>query len=170
MSEQIVNGVPVAAVSGLVDMVKKDESQGQTKWNAVTTWKGGFNCESKIRDHTIHMNEPDALGGTDTAPNMVETVLAAYGSCLTVGFTMNAALRGIEIKELKVELEGDLDLAGFFGLSEDVPAGFTGVRAVVHLDADASPEEIQALYHHVLKTSPVGCILTKPLDVRTELA
>jgi len=170
MSEQIVNGVPVAAVSGLVDMVKKDGSQGQTKWNAVTTWKGGFNCESKIRDHTIHMNEPDALGGTDTAPNMVETVLAAYGSCLTVGFTMNAALRGIQIKELKVDLEGDLDLAGFFGLSEEVPAGFTGVRAVVHLDADASPEEIQALYDHVLKTSPVGCILTKPLDVHTELA
>jgi hypothetical protein len=83
---------------------------------------------------------------------------------------MNAALRGIEIKELKVELEGDLDLAGFFGLSEEVPAGFTGVTAVVHLDADADPEEIQALYDHVLKTSPVGCILTKPLEVRTVLA
>ena len=170
MSEQIVNGVPVAAVSGLVDMVKEDSSQGQTKWNAVTTWKGGFSCESRIRDHTIHMNEPDALGGTDTAPNMVETVLAAYGSCLTVGFTMNAALRGIEIKELKVELEGDLDLAGFFGLSEEVPAGFTGVTAVVHLDADADPEDIQDLYDHVLKTSPVGCILTRPLEVRTVLA
>lgn len=118
MSEQIVNGVPVAAVSGLVDVVQQEPDKGQTKWNAVTTWKGGFDCESKIRDHTIHMNEPDALGGTDTAPNMVETILAAYGSCLTVGYTMNAALRGIEIKDLKVEVEGDLDLAGFFGISE----------------------------------------------------
>lgn len=169
-SAQIVNGVPVAAVSGLVDAVKEDASQGQTKWNAVTTWKGGFNCESKIRDHTIYMNEPDALGGTDTAPNMVETVLAAYGSCLTVGYTMNAALRGIAIKDLKVELEGDLDLAGFFGLSEEVPAGFSDVRAVVHLETDACPEEVQALHDHVLKTSPVGCMLTKPLKVSTELA
>lgn len=170
MSEPIVNGVPVAAVSGLVDLVKQKPDQGQTKWNAVTTWKGGFDCESKIRDHTIHMNEPDALGGTDTAPNMVETVLAAYGSCLTVGYTMNAALRGIEIKDLKVELEGDLDLAGFFGISDEVPAGFKDIRAVVHLDADASPEEIQALHDHVLKTSPVGCMLTKPLRVSTQLA
>ena len=170
MSDQTINGVPVSAVAGLVEAVKADTDKGQTKWNAVTTWKGGFNCESQIRDHTIYMNEPDALGGTDTAPNMVETVLAAYGSCLTVGYTMNAALRGIEINDLKVELEGDLDLAGFFGLSDEVPAGFSDIRAKVHLDADASADEIQSLHDHVLKTSPVGCILNHPLNVTTDLA
>ena len=170
MSAQVVNGVPVQNVKDLVNAVQDDPSNGATKWGAVTTWKGGFNCESKIRDHTIHMNEPDALGGTDTAPNMVETVLAAYGSCLTVGYTMNAALRGIDIRELSVELEGDLDLQGFFGLSEDVPAGFSSIHAKVHLDADATPEEIEALHEHVLKTSPVGCILSKPLQITTELA
>lgn len=170
MGNDIVNGVPIAAVEGLVNAVRSDPKSGKTKWNAVTTWKGGFNCESKIRNHTVNMNEPDALGGTDTAPNMVENVLAAYGSCLTVGYTLNAALRGIKIRNLTVEVEGDLDLAGFFGLSESVPPGFTGVRAKVHLDADASREAIQALHSHVLKTSPVGCILSKPLHVTTELA
>ena len=170
MSSQLINGVPVANVRALVGAVQKDPANGATKWNAVTRWKGGFSCESRIRDHTIHMNEPDALGGTDTAPNMVETVLAAYGSCLTVGYTMNASLRGIEIKELEVELEGDLDLQGFFGLSDEVPAGFSDVRAIVHLEADATPEEIEDLHQHVLKTSPVGCILSKPLRIKTELA
>jgi uncharacterized OsmC-like protein len=161
--------VPVAAVEGLVSAVKGDPAKGQTKWNAVTRWKGGFECESRIRNHTVLMNEPAALGGTDTAPNMVETVLAAYGSCLTVGYTLNAALRGIVIKDLSIELEGDLDLAGFFGLSEKVPPGFSGIRAKVHLESDASPAAIQALHAHVLKTSPVGCILERPLKVSTEL-
>ena len=170
MGNEIVNGVPVAAVQGLVNAVKSDPKNGMTKWGAVTTWKGGFACESKIRDHTVQMNEPAALGGTDTAPNMVENVLAAYGSCLTVGYALNAALRGIKIKDLKVEVEGDLDLAGFFGLSETVPPGFTGIRAKVHLDTDASPAALQALHAHVMKTSPVGCILSKPLKVTTELA
>lgn len=169
MSSQTMNGVPVSAVEGLVNAVKSDPANGQTKWNAVTSWKGGFACESKIRDHTVHMNEPAALGGTDTAPNMVENVLAAYGSCLTVGYALNAALRGITIKDLKVEVEGDLDLAGFLGISEKVPAGFSGIRAKVHLDSDGSPAAIEALHAHVLKTSPVGCILTKPLKVTTEL-
>ncbi|MFY9317440.1 MAG: OsmC family protein [Burkholderiales bacterium] len=170
MGNAIVNGVPVAALEGLVNAVKSDPKNGKTKWNAVTTWKGGFDCESKIRDHTVHMDEPNALGGTDTAPNMVENVLAAYGSCLTVGYALNAALRGINLKALKVEVEGDLDLAGFLGLSAEVPPGFAGVRAKVHLDSDAGPAAIQALHDHVLKTSPVGCILSKPLKVTTELA
>ena len=170
MSSQVVNGVPVQNVKALVSAVQDDPANGATKWSATTTWKGGFDCESKIRDHTIHMNEPDALGGTDTAPNMVETVLAAYGSCLTVGYTMNAALRGIDIKSLEVVLDGDLDLRGFLGLSDDVPAGFSNIHAKVHLDADATPEQIEDLHQHVLKTSPVGCILTKPLSITTELA
>jgi uncharacterized OsmC-like protein len=169
MSDQQVNGVPVAACQGLIEAVKNEPANGQTKWSAVTTWKGGFACESTVRSHTVHMNEPEVLGGTDTAPNMVETVLAAYGSCLTVGYTLNAALRGIEIRALRVEVEGDLDLAGFFGISEAVAPGFSGVRATVHLDADADPEAIQALHDYVLKTSPVGSILTRPLQVETVL-
>ena len=170
MANQVINGVPVSAVEGLVNAVKSDPAKGQTKWAAITRWKGGLECESVIRNHTVHMDEPSALGGTDTAPNMVESVLAAYGSCLTVGYALNAALRGIAIKDLKIEVEGDLDLAGFFGLSDKVPAGFSGVRAKVHLDSDASSADIQALHAHVLKTSPVGCILSKPLKVTTELA
>src|SRR5690606_15890918 len=141
MADQRVNGVPVAHCLGLVEAVRNDPAKGQTVWKATTTWRGGFVCESKIRQHTVVMNEPEALGGTDTAPNMVEQVLAAYSSCLTVGYTLNAAVRGITIRDLRVDVEGDLDLAGFFGLSDAVPAGFSGIRAVVHLDADASEAE-----------------------------
>lgn len=170
MANQTVNGVPVAACLNLVDAVKNNPEAGKTQWRSVTTWNGGFDCQSEIRQHTLSMNEPEALGGTDTAPNMVESVLAAYGSCLTVGYTLNAALRGITINNLRVEVEGDLNLAGFFGLSEDVPPGFTHIRAVVHLDADATRDELETLHAHTLKTSPVGSILTQPLRVATELA
>jgi uncharacterized OsmC-like protein len=171
VSEQTtLNGVPVVAARGLIDAVRNDAERGETKWSAVTRWRGGFVCESTIRDHTVLMNEPEALGGTDTAPNMVEMVLAAYGSCLTVGYSLNAALRGIEIKDLRIEVEGDLHLAGFFGISDEVPAGFRGIRARVHLDANATEDQIQALHDHVLKTSPVGSILQAALPVTTKLA
>lgn len=169
MAEERINGVPVTQCLDLVAAVRNDPEKGQTKWRAETTWRGGFVCESHIREHTVFMNEPEALGGTDTAPNMVETVLAAYSSCLTVGYTLNAAVRGIRVNDLRIEVEGDLDLAGFFGISETVPAGFSGIRAVVHLDADASPEDLEALHEHVLRTSPVGSILARPLRVSTEL-
>ncbi|MEX2401554.1 MAG: OsmC family protein [Rhodothermales bacterium] len=169
MSDQKLNGVPVADCLGLVNHVKDNPDAGQTVWAAVTTWKGGFQCHNVIRDHAVEMDEPEQLGGTNTAPNMVEQVLAAYGSCLTVGYSLNASVRGITVNEIRVEVEGDLDLAGFFGLSDETPAGFSRIRTRVHLDADASDEELQELHDHVLKTSPVGSILTRPLDVQTEL-
>ena len=169
MSHRLINEVPVKRVSDLINKVKDAGSKKQTTLKATTAWKGGLKCESQLRDHTVYMDEPKGLGGTDTAPNMVEMVLAAYGSCLVVGYSLNAALRGIEIKDLNVEVEGDMDLAGFFGLSEEASAGFSEMRAIVHLDSDASPEDIEALHDHVLKTSPVGSILTKPLNVSTKL-
>jgi uncharacterized OsmC-like protein len=164
-----INGVPVDHCLGLVNAVQNDPQKGQTVWSAATTWKGGFECESHIRNHVVQMNEPEQLGGTDTAPNMVEVVLAAYSSCLTVGYALNAAVRGIEVRSLKIDVEGDLDLAGFFGISADVPAGFSKIRTTVHLDADATREDLEALHDHVLKTSPVGSILQRPLDVTTVL-
>lgn len=122
-----------------------------------------------IRTHAVSLDEPALLGGTDTAPNPVEAVLAAYGSCLAVGYTLNAAVRGIEVRSLSIDVEGHIDLAGFFGLNADVPAGFSSISTQVHLDAEASDAQLQDLHRHVLATSPVGSILQRPLEVRTEL-
>lgn len=169
MATDTLNGVPVSACLSLVQAVQDDAEKGQTEWRATTQWKGGFECESQIRQHTVQMNEPEALGGTDTAPNMVEMVLAAYGSCLTVGYTLNAAVRGIKVNDLRVDVVGDLDLAGFFGISDEVSPGFSKIRADVHLDADATPEQLEDLHNHVLKTSPVGSILNEALSVSTRL-
>jgi uncharacterized OsmC-like protein len=167
--EDAVNGVPVEACRSLIGAVRDDAQNGQTSWRSVTTWKGGFLCESQIRNHVVHLDEPQALGGTDAAPNMVEAVLAAYGSCLTVGYALNASLRGIRINELEIEVSGGIDLAGFFGISEDVSAGFEQITANVHLEADVPDAELQDLHDHVLKTSPVGSILSRPIAVTTEL-
>ena len=101
---------------------------------------------------------------------MVEMVLGAYGCCLTTGYVMNAALRGIELEGIEIELEGDLDLNGFFGLSNETSPGYTDVRAKVHLNAPkATPEQLQALHAAVTQTSPVGFILARPVRVSAEL-
>lgn len=169
MPKRHVNGVPIDDCLQLVEHVRSNPDEGKTLWSSVTNWKGGFKCESRIREHEVRMDEPELLGGTDTAPNMVEQVLAAYGSCLTVGYSLNAAVRGIELRELRVEVEGDLDLAGFFGLSEEVAPGFSNIRTKVYLDSDADEEALEALHAHVLQTSPVGSILASPINVETKL-
>ncbi len=166
-------GFDKQALLGLIDAVRSNPEAGKTVWKAATKWHGGFRSEAQIRDFSIVMDEPTALGGTNTAPNMVEVVLGAYGCCLTTGYAANAALRGIKLEDIQIELEGDLDLNGFFGLKDPAQCcpGYTNVRATVTLTApNATAEQIAALHEAVTKTSPVGAILERPIQVRTVLA
>jgi uncharacterized OsmC-like protein len=163
-------GFDLAQLQGLIGAVQATPAAGATVWKAQTAWQRGFQSQAQIRTFTVPMDEPSALGGSDTAPNMVEMVLGAYGCCLTTGYVMNAALRGIELEGVDIEVEGDLDLNGFFGLSTEAWPGYTDVRARVRLTAPkASVEELQALHAVVTKTSPVGCILERPIRVSAEL-
>lgn len=160
-------------LQGLIAAIQEKPERGQTLWQAKTHWHGGFRSEAEIRGFTIPMDEPSALGGSNTAPNMVEVVLGAYGCCLTTGYVANAAMRGIDLQDVQIELEGDLDLRAFLGLidPEEVTPGYSQVRATVHLDAPtASPEQLAELHSSVVRTSPVGSILARPLQVNVELA
>lgn len=174
MSEQQTSpvslGFDLDQLQGLIGAVAEQPERGQTVWQAKTAWERGFRSQARIRDFTIPMDEPGALGGSDTAPNMVEMVLGAYGCCLTTGYVMNAALQGIELEGVEITVDGDLDLNGFFGLSSEVSPGYSDVRAQVRLIAPkATEEQIAALHALVTRTSPVGCILERPVRVSAEL-
>jgi uncharacterized OsmC-like protein len=135
----------------------------------VVNWKGGFRSEATIREFApIASDEPGALGGTDSGPNPVEQILAAYGNCLAVGYAANATVAGIEIKDLSIELEGDLDLHTFLGLKEG-NAGYDNITVKINIDSDASPEALQALHDKVSNTSPVGHTLGRAIPVKFEL-
>ena len=164
-------GVDTAQLRQLIGTVQDNPPAGKTVWRAKTAWKHGFQSQATIRNFTIPMDEPSLLGGSDTAPNMVEMVLGAYGCCLTTGYVMHAALRGIALEGIEIEIEGDLDLNGFFGLSPETWPGYTDVRAMVHLKAPtATPEQLQEIHTAVTQTSPVGCILARPVRISAELA
>ena len=76
------------------------------------------------------------MPGNDSAANPVEHLLHALASCLTTSMVAHAAVRGIKIDELESELEGDIDLNGFLGLSNDVPKGYTNIRVKFSVKAD----------------------------------
>ena len=167
-------GFNLEQLQGLIGAIKEKPERGETVWEARTQWKGGFKSEASImsygRNFTIPMDEPTVQGGSDSAPNMVEVVLGAYGCCLTTGYVMNAARQGIELEGVDITLKGNLDLQGFLGLSDEVVPGYKHVDVEVALKAPkATPEQLQALHDVVLKTSPVGCILQQPLEVSTHL-
>ena len=165
-----LNDVDLESVSALVGAIQADAGTADTTWRAEVTWNGGFRSSARIREfEPAPSDEPIGLGGEDTAANPVEQLLGALGNCLAVGYAANLSAAGVEINELRIELEGDLDLHTFLGLA-DGHAGYKSIRASVHLDADAGAEQLQELHNKVLATSPVGHTLSRPIDVNVELA
>jgi uncharacterized OsmC-like protein len=160
-----LNNVDLAAVGALVQAVSEQPAKAATTWAAEVRWTGAFQSEATVRDFApIPSDEPKGLGGRDGAPNPVEQVLAALGNCLAVGYAANATVAGIQIEELTIKVEGDIDLHSFLGLQEG-HAGFSGIRALVDLKADADPAALEALHSRVQASSPVGHTLTAAVPV-----
>lgn len=165
-----LNEVDLEAVGGLAQAVADEPANGATIWSASVEWKGAFRSEARIRDfEALPSDEPTALGGTDTAPNPVEQLLAALGNCLAVGYAANASAAGIELSQLRIDVSGDLDLASFLGVRPG-HAGFSGITAAVHLEADAPDEAIAGLHETVIGSSPVGHTLGAEIPVSITLA
>ncbi|MGE5893768.1 MAG: OsmC family protein [bacterium] len=175
MTVAAINGLDPEKLMKVVEMVKQNWEAGRTVWKASTTWKGGFRVETCSRDFTLFADEPEMLCGTNTAANPVEMVLQAYGACLSIGYAMNAAVRGIKIDDIKIDLEGEIDLPGFLGLEPpeklhmDKLPGFKTIRAKVKIKADAGEKTLQELHKHVVATSPVGVTLSRPVKIDTDL-
>jgi uncharacterized OsmC-like protein len=165
-----LNDVNINSVASLAEKIQENPEVADTKWNAQVNWKGGFRSEATIRDfQPMSSDEPPALGGTNTGPNPVEQVLAALGNCLVVGYAANATAAGIEIKDLSIDLEGDVDLHTFLGLTQG-NAGYSGITVKVNIDSDASSADLEALHDKVTSTSPVGHTLSRAVPVKIELA
>lgn len=170
VSSTSLNDVDIAAVAALASAVSADPEKAATRWKASVTWLGGFRTEAAVRDfEPIVSDEPRGLGGTDTAPNPVEQVLAALGNCLAVGYAANATARGIALDSLRIDVSGPVDLHTFLGLRPG-HAGFDAVDVLVRLESSAPAQEVDALHEHVLATSPVGHTLQAALPVNVVLS
>ncbi len=176
-----VNGLDVDELETLIESVAAEPEHAAFTFRAETEWTGGFASETRISDFeqnettvespefTITGDEPDELLGERTGPNAVEHLLAAIGSCLSVTYAGHAAAKGIQIEDMRFEFEGDIDLRGFLGLSDEVRAGYEQIRATTHIDADASDEELHELHEEVLETSPLYDNVTNQVSLDFDL-
>ena len=164
-----LNDVDIDGVGSLIEAIEADGATAATTWRAEVTWDGGFRSRASVRGFApVASDEPEGLGGTNTAANPVEQLLGALGNCLAVGYAANLTAAGIAINALRIDVEGDLDLHTFLGLA-DGNAGYERIRVAVHLDADTDPDTLRQIHEKVVATSPVGHTLTRAVPVGIEL-
>lgn len=131
--------------------VEADPSAGQGSFQTSTTWQDGARARTVARSFTIETDEPAPLGGTDQAVDPMELLLAAVGTCLTIGWVTNAARRGVDFRDLRIDVSGEYDLRGYLGIDDTRP-GFGAITYTVHVDTDAD----DATLDDIRKAAEVG--------------
>ena len=165
-----LNGLDLGGLQTIVAGWQSDPAKRQTVWRTHVEWQDGFGNTFQSRSHApVRVDEPTSLGGTDSAANPAEVLLGALGTCLSIGYALNAAARGIELQHLALDLEGDIDLGVFGGLVEDGNAGYSDIRVRVQVQSDAPREALEALHEHVVRTSPILNTVARPVNVTSEV-
>jgi uncharacterized OsmC-like protein len=174
-----LNGVNVDQLVETINLIKEQPELAQFKFRAKNEWIEGAHSRTVIhkfygagQEHRVESepfimegDEPQVLLGDNKAPNAVETVLHALASCISVGFIYNAAAQNIKVDELEMNMEGDIDLHRFLGLSDKKRPGYENIRLTYKVKADASEEKLKELCSYVQETSPVMDIISNPVPV-----
>ena len=180
--EKMVNGVNVSELFKTIDAIKGNSEIAKFKFRATNEWINGTHCRATIKDFygalkeddsrpamNYDMDEPPVLLGNNKGRNPVEYLLVALSGCLTTSLIAHASAKGVEIKGVESRYEGDIDLRGFLGISEDVPVGYKQIRVYFKIDADISDEQKEELIGMAQKYSPVFNTITRSAPVSVQL-
>src|SRR5690606_598295 len=137
-------------------------------WRATCKWMNGTHSRTSIKEFhglgqgqahrsefTFDMDHPEIFASEDNGATPVEMVLTGLAGCLTAGVAAIAQHRRIQLRSVTATLEGAMDIQGILGIDADVRNGFDGITVRFHIDADATPEEIEALVAQSQKRSAV---------------
>lgn len=154
------------ALSKTVKGIQDNPVMSRVVFEAQTALVEDVRCTGKVREFApIVVDEPPELGGQDKGANPVELLLVSLGACQEIMYSAMAAMMGIRLDEVKVNLKGSLDLKGLFGMDPTVPPGYQKITYETVLKSPASEEELRKLVEAVESHCPVLDTLVRPIEV-----
>jgi uncharacterized OsmC-like protein len=131
----------------------------------VDTFYGAGTEQTHARTFTLEADHPAVLVGNDNAPLPVEIVLYGLAACIVGGIANIAAARGVTLTEVEATVEGDMDLRGILGLSDEVRNGYENIRANFTIKGDAPEEKLRQIVEQSKARSAVFDIITNKVPV-----
>jgi uncharacterized OsmC-like protein len=181
-TKPIDNGINLPAILEARQMLTDAPEAGKFLWRASSTWKNGTHCYSRCekfnafgedhphrQEYGVEMDHPELFASEDNGATPIEIVMLGLAGCLTAGVASVATMRDIQLRSVTATLEGDMDLLGVMGIDPEVRNGFSAVRVVFDIDADASPEDIDAIVAQSQKRSAVYDLFVNPTNVTVEV-
>jgi len=161
----------VEVISATKSAVAADAKKAQAVFRSENDLVGVTEVASLAGSgHQVTVDEPKSLGGGNVAANPVEYALTALGSCQAITYRFWAAHLGLALDSVRVEVEGDLDVRGFFGIDDSVRPGFGAVRVRVRLSGPEPAERYEELARAVDAHCPVLDLFSHPVPVDRQLS
>ena len=182
--ETVRNGVDTAVMFGTLDAISGMPELGRFRFRARNEWLGGAHNRSTIqgiagagqedtsaREAPFHFDagEPPILLGSNEGANPAEAYLHALAACLTTSLVYVAAARKVNLTRVESVLEGDADLRGALGLSDEVRNGFDRIKVTFHIEGDAPPETLRELMDRARQRSFVFDCVSGGVPVSIEV-
>ena len=166
--------------------MKEHPDASEARFYVKTEWTcqdegdgGGFYVRSSCKDfqlgdQTIQRNNtyamvfdfPPEFSGEGKGPTVCEACMSSLGACITQTIVAHATARRINIDSVTIDLEGNVDLQGFTGLSTGTRPGAQGFQLNVNIKSStASKEQISQLYEIGKRYSPAFDTLTNGTSV-----
>jgi uncharacterized OsmC-like protein len=175
-----LNGWNIEEMNEAIEAVKQTPQAGQVAWRSRVIWDGGFGLDVRTseieqlgevmkRHFTLRGDHPPQLLGENTGPTAIETLLGALGACMAGTFAAQATARGVELEKLELDLEGVIDLNGFFGLKSMDP-GLFDISLNFRVRSSADESTLQEILDAARRHSPVHDTVTRPVKVDAKVA
>ena len=174
-----LNGINTQILNAAFDSMRSLPERAKVTFSAKSEWNGGFRVTTTSKDfrmggqniernteYKMQYDYPNQLAGEGRGPTVCEACMGALGACLTQTIAGHATSRGIKIDSIDVNVEGDLDMRGWTGISNDVRPGAQQLRVKMNIKSDtASKDQINELYEIGKRFSPAFDTLTNGTSV-----
>lgn len=158
-------------VDGFTSALTASPAAGTITPKVTTQHEPGTATTVKVQagPHAFVIDEPETLGGANEGANPVEHLLASLATCQVITYQVWAAKLGIALDTIEVDAHGDLDIRGFFGVDDSVPAGFNTISTTVRITGPEPTERYVELSRAVESHCPVGDTLTRGVAITTHV-
>ena len=108
---------------------------------------------------TIQLDEPVEDGGTNSGANPMQYFIASLAGCQNEQAQVVAGELSLDIKQIDIEVEIDLDLSGFMGMSDHSNGSYKNVRLNAVVLGEATDEQIKDMGQKVDARCPILALL-----------
>lgn len=134
-------------------------------FKATAQLQDGVKVLTRARQFELLIDEPQSLGGTDTGMNPVEALLASLGACQSIVARVYAPKFDVVLEDFRVDVEGELDLDGFFNRA-DVRPGYSDIRYTFYIKTSSPQEKVEAFVQFLESKCPVGDTIANPVNLK----